>query len=252
MTLLQRIHYVWLRVGLFLLVAMPVAALLTFRAQGLPADTFIDTDQVRVTSDDSAWRFMPAAGSDARIIILPGCPVEARAYAPLARQLALAGIGALVVKTPLRCAPLPSHQAALRGSVGELLASCGSCRWFLAGHSRGAVHALEMAAVMADRLAGLLLLGTTHPRERDFARLALPMIKMAASRDGVATLEASRQNRHLLPTSLQWREIDGGNHSQFAYYGFQLFDRRATISREEQHRQIVRYAQAFVGAPTPP
>jgi hypothetical protein len=34
--------------------------------------------------------------------------------------------------------------------------------------------------------------------------------------------------------------IDGGNHSQFGYYGFQLGDHRATVSRAEQQAQTIR------------
>jgi hypothetical protein len=33
--------------------------------------------------------------------------------------------------------------------------------------------------------------------------------------------------------------IDGGNHSQFGCYGFQLGDHRATISRADQQAQTL-------------
>jgi hypothetical protein len=41
-------------------------------------------------------------------------------------------------------------------------------------------------------------------------------------------------NKKLLPASAKWVEIKGGNHSQFGHYGHQLFDGKATISREAQ------------------
>jgi hypothetical protein len=41
-------------------------------------------------------------------------------------------------------------------------------------------------------------------------------------------------NRRLLPEQRRWIEIAGGNYSQFGHDGHQLFDGRATISREEQ------------------
>ena len=42
-----------------------------------------------------------------------------------------------------------------------------------------------------------------------------------------------------LPASTRLVRIDGGNHSQFGYYGFQPGDWPATITRDEQQRQIV-------------
>lgn len=49
----------------------------------------------------------------------------------------------------------------------------------------------------------------------------------------VAKVEATRKN---LPSSTREIRIDGGNHSQFGYYGFQLGDWPATIGREQQQR----------------
>ena len=49
-------------------------------------------------------------------------------------------------------------------------------------------------------------------------------------------------NRRLLPETTAWVEIKGGNHSQFGHYGHQLFDGRATITREAQQattRQVM-------------
>ena len=43
-----------------------------------------------------------------------------------------------------------------------------------------------------------------------------------------------KANAGKLPPHTKWVTIDGGNHSQFGYYGFQLGDRSATISREAQ------------------
>ncbi len=42
--------------------------------------------------------------------------------------------------------------------------------------------------------------------------------------------------RRNLPPDTHDVRIDGGNHSQFGYYGFQPGDWPATITREEQQR----------------
>jgi Alpha/beta hydrolase family len=76
------------------------------------------------------------------------------------------------------------------------------------------------------------LIGTSHPRERDLSRLAIDITKMAATNDGVAGPAQFETAR--LPASTQWVRIEGGNHAQFGYYGYQLLDGRATITREAQ------------------
>jgi pimeloyl-ACP methyl ester carboxylesterase len=63
--------------------------------------------------------------------------------------------------------------------------------------------------------------------------------KIYATNDGVAPADRVLANKHLLPAHTKWVRIDGGNHSQFDHYGHQLFDGRATISREAQ-QAIVR------------
>jgi hypothetical protein len=57
--------------------------------------------------------------------------------------------------------------------------------------------------------------------------------------DGLATEDKIAASRPLLPAATRWVAIEGGNHAQFGWYGPQSGDGTATISREEQQRQIV-------------
>jgi pimeloyl-ACP methyl ester carboxylesterase len=244
---LQRIRYVWVRAGLVTLVAMPFVAFLMFRAQGLPEETLASTSSIEVVDGDGSLLFAQRGATNAeRLMILPGCPPDPVAYAPLARSLAARGLTSAVVRVPYRCAPLPQHVSALHTRVRVLLDTCADCRWTVVGHSRGAVHALDLVVAMPRRFSRLVLMGTTHPRERDFSALTVPVLKIVATRDGVAPLASSEANRRLLPSTTRWAVIEGGNHSQFAYYGFQLFDRRATISREEQHARVAELVMSFI------
>jgi hypothetical protein len=59
------------------------------------------------------------------------------------------------------------------------------------------------------------------------------------TRDGVASVAKARANTTKLPADARWIEIEGANHAQFAYYGPQLGDGRATISRKEQQKRLV-------------
>ncbi|HAW92174.1 TPA: alpha/beta hydrolase, partial [Candidatus Azambacteria bacterium] len=45
-----------------------------------------------------------------------------------------------------------------------------------------------------------------------------------------------RANAYLLPEHTHWLWIEGANHSQFGWYGFQPMDKKATISAAEQRR----------------
>lgn len=247
MTILQRIHYVWVRAGLFVFVASPFVAFLMFRPWNLPPQTLVSTSATRVSDSEIAVRFEPGDRQTAAgVLLLPGCPVDPYAYTPLARMLADAGTLAVVVKVPYRCAPSPTHEAELQQRVAALTESCTDCRWTLAGHSRGAAHALRLVSALPARIRGLVLIGSTHPREVSYAHLTIPVMKIVATNDGVAPLDASLANRPLLPASVRWEVIDGGNHSQFGYYSFQLFDHRATITREAQHEQTAALITSFV------
>ena len=114
----------------------------------------------------------------------------------------------------------------------------------LAGHSRGGALTVTFASSHGSILAGLIMIGTTHPRDHDLSSLTIPVLKIAGTRDCVADLDGSKANAHNLPSSTQWVVIEGGNHAQFGYYGSQLGDCSATISRDDQQNQTF---EAIVG-----
>lgn len=252
-TLRQRIHYIWVRVAVLLLVASPAAMYLMFRAQNLPPDTFATTSTVLVTESDSYVRFQPAAQTRSGLMLVPGCPADPHAYAPLARTMALKGVLTVIVKVPYRCAPWVSHRDTLRQRVIGVIDSCFDCAWTLAGHSRGARHALEVARMLpARRLAGLVLIGTTHPRDESYVDLSMPVVKILASEDGVAPLDDAKASSHLLPPGSRTAVVDGGNHAQFAYYGYQLWDGQARITREQQHEEVAALLLSVIGGASRP
>lgn len=88
-------------------------------------------------------------------------------------------------------------------------------------------------------LSGLLLIGTTHPRDHDLSSLQIPVLKISGTRDCVADPKDSKANASKLPPQAVWTTIIGANHAQFGYYGSQLGDCTATISRENQQKQLL-------------
>ena len=108
----------------------------------------------------------------------------------------------------------------------------------LGGHSRGAALSALFASRYPADLSGLLLIGTTHPKDQDLSSLRIPVLKVSGTRDCVADLKTSKAGAAKLPAQAVWTTIVGANHAQFGYYGTQLGDCSATISREDQQRQL--------------
>lgn len=208
----------------------------SFRTQGVEPATLTSSAAVTVTDDAATLRFLPVQpGPTTGLVFICGGGVSARAYAPLLRPLADAGHPVIIVKLPYRLAPLDSHKQAAIGRVYSAMAAHPEVpRWVIAGHSLGGALACRAASSTPLDFAAMVLIGTTHPREDDLSALALPVTKIGASNDGVATRTQSLANKKLLPASTRWVEIEGGNHSQFGHYGRQLFDGKPSITREAQ------------------
>jgi hypothetical protein len=203
---------------------------------------------VIVSADNGVIRFTPPASvlkkQPVGLLFFAGAVVDPRAYAPMGHDLALAGY-------PVTIVPLPRRGMFGGAESPELMTLATDAanldervsQWIIGGHSRGAVVAIKFEELLrtmgANTVAGLLLVGTTHPRDVDLSKLKLPVTKIVGTKDGVAPIAKVDANRHLLPASTRWVRIEGGNHSQFGWYGFQPGDHFASISRDEQHMQLV-------------
>ncbi|VAW32725.1 hypothetical protein MNBD_CHLOROFLEXI01-2585 [hydrothermal vent metagenome] len=126
-------------------------------------------------------------------------------------------------------------------------------QWVLSGHSRGAAIASRTIYNHEAPFAGLILIATNHPKESasSLANVQIPVSKIYATEDGLASLAEVVANRSLLPEQTVWIEIEGGNHAQFGYYGTQLGDNEATISREAQQTETAVAILAFLNRVIP-
>jgi pimeloyl-ACP methyl ester carboxylesterase len=208
----------------------------SYRTRGLPNDILRSSAAVSVVGVETVLQFTPTASvAQPGLIFICGSGVSAHAYAPMLRPIAEAGYPVFVVKLPFRFAPLESHkQMAVERAFSVMRSHPEVSQWVLSGHSLGG--ALACRAVQHDPTAfvAMVLVGTTHPKHDDLSSLTMQITKVYASNDGVAPKEKILSNKGLLPKNTQWVEIKGGNHSQFGHYGHQLFDGKASISREEQ------------------
>lgn len=211
----------------------------SFRTRGVEPELLVSSATVTVVEGDETLEFQPVVSQGkAGLVFLCGSGVSARAYAPLLRPLAERGFPVIVVKLPYRFAFLEAHRREAVARARRVMAGHPEVpRWVVSGHSLGAALACRLTKARPEEVSALVLLGTTHPRDDDLSSLPLPVTKVFATLDGVAPLEKVEANRDRLPAHTRWVEITGGNHSQFGHYGHQLFDGRATLSREVQQER---------------
>lgn len=210
----------------------------TFRTRGVDAALLDSSDAVQVSLTRERLDLRPRSPHQAALLFFTGGGVHAEAYVPLLRPLADSGFRVAIVRLPWRLAPHESHKvAALDRAMQVIGEGLPGTRWVVAGHSLGGALAARLARDAPPSVAAIVLVGTSHPRDHDLSGVALPILKVTASGDGIASPARVEASRHLLPAATRWVVIEGGNHSQFGHYGSQLFDGRASISREQQQEQ---------------
>jgi len=245
----RRIRRVWVILGLSVTVIFVGWSLIAYRASAAARIAIQPDDKVAVEHDDGIWSFVPRRrlriGNPA-FVFFPGALVDPVAYAPLVRAAATAGFPAYIVELPRRGAFGGAEDPALERRVDRLVAASNTPRHFvIAGHSRGAVVASQIAAEGRAGFTGLVLIGSSHPRDVDLSALRVSVTKIVGTRDGLASRAEVEANRAKLPAETRWVWIEGGNHSQFGWYGFQPGDRRATIEAAIQRATMI---QAVIDA----
>ena len=238
----KTIQRIWIITGLTGTAIFVTWSLLAYRAQGPERRTALESDaRVKVTAADGYWSFTPPSPARAGLIFFPGALVDPAAYAPLVHAIAGEGYAAILVQVPRRGAFGGAEGPEVFARARAAAAGAPVGRWVVAGHSRGGVIACYVVRDGFPGLAGAVLLGTSHPRDFSLAATTIPMTRVYGTRDTIADVDKVERTRQNLPASARIIRIDGGNHSQFGYYGFQPGDWPATISREAQ-QAIVRQA----------
>jgi len=204
---------------------------------------------VIVTQTDAGWIFAPASQRRALgsgLVFYPGARVDARSYAPFARDLAARGHVVAIARMPLSLAVLKPDAADefLASTAPEL---AGVERWSVGGHSLGGAMAARYAAQHATELDGLVLLAAYADPQADLSDSGLGVADVVGSLDGVLDRDAWNAGKARLPQDTERTVIEGGNHAQFGDYGAQPGDNPATISAREQRMRAVRATSAVIG-----
>ena len=206
------------------------------RTKGVDETLLRSSAAVSVVDGSATLEFLPATAAPAvGLVFICGAGPAPSAYVPLLRPIADAGYPVFIVKLPYRIAPLAGHQDEAIARARAVISSHAAIRhWVLAGHSRGAALAARLTHADPRLVSGLVLIGSTHPKDQNLSSLSLPVTKIYATNDDVAPAADVLKNARLLPPATKWVPIEGGNHAQFGHYGPQLFDGDATIAREAQ------------------
>jgi pimeloyl-ACP methyl ester carboxylesterase len=237
------VQRIWITLGLSATVVFAGWSLIAYRASSEAQVAIRSDSTVDVRHDDGTWSFIPrlTPANKVAFVFFPGALVSPVAYAPLLRATAAAGYPSYIVELPRRGAFGGANDPEVGQRFDRLLAQSSTPRrWVIAGHSRGGVVASQFAAERRAGFSGLVLIGTSHPRDVDLSGLTVPVIKIVGTRDGLASPGEVEGNRAKLPASTRWVWVDGGNHSQFGWYGFQPGDRRATIAAPAQRATMIR------------
>ncbi|MFZ1471367.1 MAG: alpha/beta fold hydrolase, partial [Anaerolineae bacterium] len=140
---------------LFLLIALAVGFLAwTTLSAAAPMAEAITVTQESTTLAGENWLVFqpPTANPTTGLVFYPGGLVDARAYAPAARQIADAGYLVVIVPMPLKLAFFDANRA------GEVMQAYPAVqRWVIGGHSLGGAMAAQFAYQHPDQVAGLAL-----------------------------------------------------------------------------------------------
>lgn len=216
----------------------------TTTVKDLPQGTLDSDGSVTVTATAYGYAVDPvAAGNGAGMVFVAGAFVPALAYVPFARALAAEGHPVRVIGLEMGVAQLPGQQDALKATIAALLTA--DRKWTIAGHSLGSYYASEYALAHEDTVAGLFMAGTGNPYV-DLSGYVHPVTIINGSNDNIVNSRNDPARAGNMPPDLVAVTVEGGNHAGFAYYGPQIGDGTATITKAEQAAQITAAALALL------
>lgn len=231
--------YVWFKRGAIVLaitglIGLMVFMILTHQAMDEAASI---TEHDNVYEEDNVI-IVEADEPIANMVFYPGALVESEAYLVMADMLSVEGITVYIVEMPLNLSILnPDAFEAIYETYPSDLP------WYLGGHSLGG--AMTSRNTM-EHIEGLILVAAYIDVAYDLSDEDITVLSITASEDEVLDRVSFEDAKPYLPDNTIYREIDGGNHANFAYYGLQRGDGENTISRHAQHLIYTRYIIDFV------
>lgn len=216
----------------------------SMQAKGVSNAVLLSDPKVHVEKTNDFVSFTPTSTYNTVFMFYPGALVDPLAYAPLCRNISGRGYKVILIKMPWRLAKNGYHKPL------ELNLFADSTKeYILAGHSQGAKMAAQFVYENPSLFNKLVLIATTHPRDINLSGLKIPVMKISGTMDGVAGMDDIVNNKSKLPPDTKYVSIEGANHAQFGYYGFQIGDNNASISREQQQKVTLESILSFISTP---
>ena len=209
-----------------------------YHAEKTATDYLNGTDDVNVTKI-SKGLFLDGYGNNTTIIFYPGAKVEYTSYLPLFTNLASKGIDCYLVEMPFNLAFFGTN------SADEIIRNSSYEHYFMAGHSLGGAMAGSYVNSTQNNISGLIYLSSHLPKE-----IHVPVLSIRGTNDGVINLTSYNQAKPLMKNNFTEIIINGGNHAQFGYYGFQSGDNQANITPESQQNQTADAIIRFINENT--
>lgn len=237
----------WLKVLLIIVAAIILIAGIVFwiyvsdfdRATQPALSAMQSTELIEVDNNDDYIEYKPAGAIKCGIVFYPGGKVEPTVYSRVFSKLAENGILTVVVKMPFNLAMFN-----INGAEKVLANHTKVDEWYLSGHSLGGVFATQYLSKHIEDFNGMIYLAS-YPSV-DISNVNIPVITINGTLDTVINRKGYEAARDKMPSGAIYYDIDGGNHTQFGDYNLQKKDMEASISAEEQHKQIVEQILKFL------
>lgn len=239
--------------GKKLLIAILLAALLTGLFLGIQWATFarpplpealaaLESDaQVDVVQDPWLTSSPTIVDPQTGLIFYPGGRIDPRGYASLMHTLAAEGYLVVIPEMPINMAVFNPDIA------DEIIASFpGIKHWVIGGHSVGGTMAARYASIHLDVIEALVFWASYPASSADLSRTDLAMVNIFGSHDPQVNDESIAGRKHLLPEDTVYVRIAGGDHHQFGSYEIKPTEQQASISRPDQHQQILQATLALL------
>lgn len=206
-----------------------------YRATETAKKAMLGNESVMVTQEEDYYVFSSNVESTEKgIIFYPGGKVEETAYAPLLLEFAENGYEVYLVKMPAKLAVFGMDRAE------EIIQNVSDIsEWTMMGHSLGGAMAASFAATHDTQVDELVLLAAYSTE--DLTDKDIRVYSFYGSEDQVLNMEKYKKYHDNLPDDTIEAVIDGGNHADYAHYGDQDGDGKASITREEQQECVLDY-----------
>ena len=223
----------------FILLALGLIQMFTYRATPEAQETW----NVAAFEQKNNWTHFEVTGEKKGTpLFYTGALVEPQAYAKLADGLAKEGIEVYIISSQLNLPVLDN------GTMATIVKEEHLDKVFVGGYSLGGVVSTIEAKKLneIDKVAGLILLASYPDQSTDISETQIPVLSITASNDKILKQEKYEDAKSRLPESTLYKTIEGGNHSGFGLYGQQNGDGTATMSAEEQQKQLVQLIKQFI------